>query len=183
MTVTAKDIIDFWFVEHGEKDWFMGGEEFDAKIIDRFKDTHTAAARGDLFDWRNDAEGRLAEIIILDQFSRQIYRKDKRAFASDMQALTLAQEMVARGDDQTLDNRMRVFAYMPYMHAESLKVHDEALKLFKSLGNEDSLNYEIKHRDIIEQFGRYPYRNQVLGRKNTPAEEEFLAGEFDSFGQ
>lgn len=183
MTVTAKDIIQFWFVDHGEEDWFTGGEAFDAKIIDQFKDTHTAAARGDLFDWRVDAEGRLAEIIILDQFSRQIYRKDKRAFASDMQALTLAQELVASGDDQHLEVRMRTFAYMPYMHAESLKVHDEAVKLFKSLGNENSLEYEIKHRDIIEQFGRYPYRNQVLGRENTPAEEAFLSSEHDSFGQ
>ncbi|WP_424984109.1 DUF924 family protein [Maritalea sp. S77] len=183
MTVTAKDIIQFWFVDHSEEDWFTGGEAFDAKIIERFSDAHLEAARGDLFDWRVDAEGRLAEIIILDQFSRQIFRKDKRAFASDMQALTLAQEMVARGDDQDLEPRMRTFAYMPYMHAESLKVHDEAVKLFKSLDNENSLEYEIKHRNIIEQFGRYPYRNEVLGRKNTPAEEKFLAGEFDSFGQ
>lgn len=113
MTVTAKDIIDFWFVEHGEEDWFMGGEPFDAKIIKRFGDTHTAAARGDLFDWRISPEERLAEIIILDQFSRQIYRKDKRAFASDMQALTLAQEMVARGDDQELDARMRFLPICP----------------------------------------------------------------------
>lgn len=183
MTVTAKDIIQFWFVDHDEKDWFTGGEAFDAEIIERFADTHTAAARGDLFDWRSDAKGRLAEIIILDQFSRQIYRKDKRAFASDMQALTLAQHLVASGGDQDLEPRMRTFAYMPYMHAESLKVHDEAVKLFKNMGDDGALDFEIKHRNIIEQFGRYPYRNEVLERKNTPAEEEFLAGEFDSFGQ
>lgn len=183
MNITAQDILDFWFVEHGEKDWFTSGETFDQKIIERFSDVHAAAARGDLFDWRISAKARLAEIIILDQFSRQIYRRDKRAFASDMQALTLAQELVARGDDQDLDPRMRTFAYMPYMHAESLKVHDEAVKLFTALGNQITLDYEIKHRVIIEQFGRYPYRNQVLGRENTPEEAAFLASEFDSFGQ
>ena len=98
-----------------------------------------------------------------------------------MQALTLAQELVASGDDQHLEVRMRTFAYMPYMHAESLKVHDEAVKLFKSLGNENSLEYEIKHRDIIEQFGRYPHRNAILGRTSTDAELAFLQQPGSSF--
>jgi uncharacterized protein (DUF924 family) len=178
----ANDVIEFWFVEHGPKDWFAGGETFDQKIIDRFSETHKRAHAGELFSWRTSPEGRLAEIIVLDQFSRQIYRKDPRAFASDPIALTLAQEMVLRGDDKEIIEERRSFVYMPYMHSESLAVHDEAMKLFKTLSG-DSLEYEIKHRDIIEKFGRYPYRNKVLGRKNTAEEDAFLAAEHDSFGQ
>lgn len=183
MIAQPQDILDFWFVEHGAKDWFMGGEEFDKKIVDRFSQTHTAAHNGELFHWRTSPQNRLAEIIVLDQFTRQIYRKNPRAFACDPIALTLAQELVIRGDDQKIPEARRSFAYMPYMHCESLAVHDEAMKLFGALPGEDSQEYEIKHRNMIEKFGRYPYRNEVLGRKNTPDEDAFLNSEHDSFGQ
>lgn len=183
MIVQPQDIIQFWFKEHGAKDWFTGGEDFDKKIADKFTATHTAAHKGELFAWRTSPENRLAEIIVLDQFTRQLYRKDPRAFACDPIALTLAQEMVIRGDDMKLDEDWRTFAYMPYMHCESLVVHDEAMKLFGALPGENSLEYELKHRTMIEKFGRYPYRNQVLGRQNTPQEDEFLSAEHDSFGQ
>lgn len=182
MQATANDVIKFWFVEHGPKDWFSGGEAFDKKIVERFSDTHKRAHAGELFAWRTSPEGRLAEIIVLDQFSRQIYRKDPRAFASDPIALTLAQEMVLRGDDKEIAEERRSFVYMPYMHSESLVVHDEAMKLFGALSG-NNLEYEIKHRAMIEKFGRYPYRNQVLGRENTAEENAFLAAEHDSFGQ
>ncbi|WP_435668139.1 DUF924 family protein [Maritalea sp.] len=183
MIVNPEDITQFWFVDHGPKDWFSGGDEFDQKIVSKFSQTHAAAHKGELFSWRTSPENRLAEIIVLDQFTRQIYRKSPRAFACDPIALTLAQEMVVRGDDLRIAEERRSFAYMPYMHCESLAVHDEAMKLFDALPGDDSLDYEIKHRAMIEKFGRYPYRNEVLGRQNTPEEDAFLAQDHDSFGQ
>ena len=183
MIAQPQDVIQFWFHDHGPEDWFKGSAEFDKAIVDKFSQTHAAAHKGELFHWRTSPENRLAEIIVLDQFTRQIYRKDARAFACDPIALTLAQEMVIRGDDQKLPEDWRPFAYMPYMHCESLPVHDEAMKLFGALPDGNNLEYEIKHRAMIEKFGRYPYRNAVLGRENTEEEEAFLSGDHDSFGQ
>jgi len=171
----AQDVISFWFGEHGQDDWFGADAAFDALIAERFAQTHTALARGEGYLWRNSPEGRLAEIIVLDQFSRQLYRSEARAFAQDGMALVLAQEAVARGDDRRLDTPGRMFLYMPYMHAESLLVHDEAMRLFGGLGMPDTLEFEKAHRDTIARFGRYPMRNAALGRESTPEEIAYIA--------
>ena len=181
-TTRAEDILTFWFDEHGQSDWFGGGEDFDRRIVARFQRVHRRARAGELWSWRSTPEGRLAEIIVLDQFSRQIYRKQAAAFAADAQALTLAQEVVLRGDDQRLTADRRLFAYMPFMHSESLLVHDEAAPLFAALGEVPS-SYAKGHRDLIAKYGRYPYRNAALGRANTPDEEAYLSSEHDSYGQ
>lgn len=118
--------------------------------------------------------GRCAEIIVLDQLSRNIFRGDARSFAQDGMALVLAQEAVASGDHLRMTGDQRYFTYMPYMHAESLLVHDEALRLFEALGHREALRYEIAHRAVIERFGRYPSRNNVLGRPSTVEELEYL---------
>jgi uncharacterized protein (DUF924 family) len=175
-------ILDFWFIQHGMEDWFYASDEFDARIKTNFSRLHAQAMAGELFSWRSSPKGRLAEILILDQFTRQLYRKTGRAFSADMQALTLAQEMVISGHDVHLENQKKNFAYMPFMHSESLAVHDFALPLFKGI-SEQSYEYATKHRDMIVEFGRYPYRNAALGRKNTPAEDAFLADAHSSFGQ
>jgi uncharacterized protein (DUF924 family) len=134
-----------------------------------------------LFAWRTTAEGRLAEIIVLDQFSRNVYRDTPRAFAQDVPALVLAQELVASGQDRSLSIAQRTFAYMPYMHSESALVHVQAVALFSQPGMEDNLNFELRHKAIIDRFGRYPHRNAVLGRPSTPEELAFLSEPGSSF--
>lgn len=172
---TPDDILHFWFVEHGQDDWFGGKPEFDAKLAARFAETHPRVAAGEAFRWRVTAQGRLAEIIVLDQFSRQLHRGSPRAFAQDGMALVLAQEAVAGGFDQELEPQRRSFLYMPYMHSESLAIHEEGLRLFTALGNEEQLHYELAHIECLKRFGRYPRRNAALGRQSTPEELEYTA--------
>jgi uncharacterized protein (DUF924 family) len=172
---SADEVLDFWFVAHGQDDWFGGKEEFDAKLQAGFADTHAAVARGEAWKWRATADGRLAEIIVLDQFSRQLYRGSARAFAQDPMALALAQEAVAGGHDVALDPGRRLFAYMPYMHSESLLVHEEGVRLFTALGDQGALDYELAHVEVLRRFGRYPRRNAALGRQSTPEEVEYMA--------
>jgi len=168
------EVINFWFEEVDQKQWWSKDDSFDQLILSRFSQVHEAARKGELFEWRSSADGRLAEIIVLDQFSRNMYRDLPDSFAFDAMALVLAQEAIALGADLELEEQRRSFLYMPYMHSESLPIHDVALKLFKEKASESSLRFEQRHRDIIVQFGRYPHRNSILGRESTIAEIEFL---------
>lgn len=170
----AQALLDFWFVEHNHEDWFGGKAEFDAKVSQRFLLTLKRAERCELFEWRDTPKGRLAEIIILDQFSRQLYRGSGDAFKNDAMALTLAQETVAGGYDMSLSETEQSCLYMPYMHSESAVVHLEAMNLFRKC-NENSFEYEQKHFEIIKRFGRYPMRNEALGRTSTPDEIAYIA--------
>ncbi|HEY0918277.1 DUF924 family protein [Devosia sp.] len=172
---TPDDILSFWFDEHGPQDWFGGAAAFDALLAERFGAVHPLIAAGEAWAWRTSPGGRLAEIIVLDQFSRQLYRGSARAFATDGMALVLAQEAVAGGHDLELEPVRRKFLYMPYMHSESLHIHEEALRLFTALGDEDTLGYERAHVEVLERFGRYPRRNAALGRQSTPAELDYIA--------
>ena len=170
----AARVLAFWFEEHDGKDWFGGKPEFDDEVRASFAGTLAAAAACELWSWRTTAHGRLAEIIVLDQFSRQLHRGSAQAFASDPLALALAQEAVAQGLDKAMTVPERQFLYLPYMHSESLAVHDEAMRLFSTL-DADLLAYEEKHRAVLVQFGRYPMRNAALGRVSTPEEEAYIA--------
>lgn len=172
--MNAEHILKFWFEELEPRDWFRKSDELDDTIRRRFADTHQQAAAGELFGWRCSALGRLAEIIVLDQFSRNLFRNDSKAFAQDAQALTLAQEAVAQGMDQALSTSQKAFLYMPYMHSESAAIHEEALRLFAQPGLEDNLRFEHRHKAIIDRFGRYPHRNAALGRDSTREERDFL---------
>lgn len=174
---TAEDVIRFWFVEHGREHWFGGGPEFDAKLTAQFRETHDAVAAGEAWRWRETSEGRLAEIIVLDQFSRQIYRGAGRAFACDPMALALAQEAVAAGHDQNVPQDWRMFFYLPYMHSESLVIHAESLRLHEALGNPEGVEYERAHADVLRRFGRYPRRNAALGRVSTQEELTYMASD------
>ncbi|MBL6990326.1 MAG: DUF924 domain-containing protein [Bacteriovoracaceae bacterium] len=174
-------VIEFWFGQLDPKDWFLKSDVLDKKIRDNFSDLLEATAKGESYKWRQYPLGRLAEIIVLDQFSRNIYRETARAFSQDQMALTLAQEAVAQGVDQAITNQQKAFLYMPYMHSESLIIHEEAIKLFSRPNLSHNLEYEIKHRDIIAKFGRYPHRNKILGRESTPEEIEFLKTPGSSF--
>ncbi|WP_373692587.1 DUF924 family protein [Acidovorax sp.] len=160
---------------------FTKDASLDESIRTRFGPTLEAAARCELFTWRATPEGRLAEILVLDQFSRNVYRDTARAFAQDTLALALARELVASGQDRSLPTAQRVFAYMPYMHSESAVIHEQALELFAQPGTENNLDFERRHKAIIDRFGRYPHRNAVLGRTSTAEELAFLSEPGSSF--
>ncbi|TMP00943.1 DUF924 domain-containing protein [Pseudoalteromonas sp. S3260] len=167
-------IIDFWFTELEPKQWWQKDDGLDAQIKTRFGKLHHQASVNELFDWRESAIGSLAEIIVLDQFSRNIYREKPAAFACDALALALAQAAIAKGFDKELTDEQRVFLYMPFMHSESKLIHKEAVKLYKALGIQNNLDFEYQHKAIIDRFNRYPHRNKILGRDSTKEELEFL---------
>ncbi len=175
------EIIQFWFKDIERKQWWVKSESFDQLLIDKYQNIHTKANKCELFPWRECAQGRLAEIIVLDQFSRNMYRDTEKAFASDALALVLAQEAISVGADDSLNETERSFLYMPFMHSESLIIHEAGLKLFQAGTSESSINFEIRHKKIIEEFGRYPHRNNILGRISTKEEIEFLGKSGSSF--
>lgn len=167
-------IIEFWFEQVDPAQWFRKDPAFDAALAQEFGALHRQAGLCELFEWRRTAEGRLAEVIILDQFSRNICRDTPGAFAQDPLALALAQEAVSSGADQALEPAQRKFLYMPYMHSESPRVHQQAEALFATLDDPRTLDFERRHKAIIDRFGRYPHRNAILGRESTPEELAFL---------
>ncbi|AIR00970.1 hypothetical protein LG71_14180 [Pluralibacter gergoviae] len=168
-------VLQFWFEEISPGQWFRGTPALDESLRKRFGDLLASARRGELAAWRDTAQGRLAEIILLDQFSRNIYRGTADAFSADVLALVLAQEAVRAGCDRELNASMRAFLYMPYMHSESALIHRETLRLFNQPGLEKTYVNEVEHKAIIDRFGRYPQRNKALGRTSTPDEAQFLA--------
>ena len=173
--MNPQSILHFWFNELSPKQHYAKDAALDEAIRTRFGTTLEAAARCELFAWRTTPEGRLAEVLVLDQFSRNVYRDMARAFAQDALALALAQELVASGQDRSLPLAQRSFAYMPYMHSESALVHTQAVALFSQPGMEDTLRFELRHKDIIDRFGRYPHRNTLLGRTSTAEELALLS--------
>lgn len=178
---TASDVLRFWFEETSPRAWFAVDAAFDAAIRDRFLPTLEAAARGELWSFRTSPEGRLAEVIVLDQFSRNVFRGGPRAFAQDPMALVLAQEAVAAGALEALTPTQRSFLLLPYMHSESAVVHVQAEALYRQHAPAMNYEYELKHKAIVDRFGRYPHRNEVLGRVSTPEELAFLAEPGSSF--
>lgn len=175
------EVLSFWFEESGPTQWWKKDEVFDRTIETRFGALHSRAALGECASWRTSPQGRLAEVIVLDQFSRNLYRDTPEAFAYDGMALVLAQEAVRARDDLAIDPIRRAFLYMPYMHSESPQVHAEAQPLFQSLGNTNTLKFEVRHREIVDRFGRYPHRNAILGRESTLEELAFLRQPGSSF--
>lgn len=161
--------------------WWNKSPDFDRLITTRFGSLLASAERCELYAWRETAKGRLAEIIVLDQFSRNVYRDTPRAFANDPLALGLAQTAVAIKADLELSIPEKTFLYMPYMHSESLMIHAIAVSLFTQTGMEPTLNFENQHRAIIDRFGRYPHRNAILGRLSSPEELVFLTTPGSSF--
>ena len=175
------EVLSFWFDKSEPSQWWVKNDKFDLLIKDKFLTLHEQAHNCELFEWRKTAKGRLAEIIVLDQFSRNIFRNTPKSFLSDQLALILSQEAISLGKHNELNQIERSFMYMPFMHSESLKIHDVAVLLYKSNGIQSNLDFEIKHKDIIEKFGRYPHRNIILNRASTPEEIEFLKQPNSSF--
>ena len=181
MAETYQGVLDFWFKEIDPAQWWTKDQDFDTLIRQRFNELHRQAIDCELAPWRACVEGRLAEIIVLDQFSRNIFRDQAQSFTYDKLALALAQETVSLGLDLQLGQNHRSFLYMPYMHSESKSIHEQAELLFSGLGNENNLDFERKHKIIIDRFGRYPHRNLILERASTAEEIEFLAQPGSSF--
>jgi uncharacterized protein (DUF924 family) len=175
------DVLRFWFEEIQPAQWWKVDPAFDAQVGARFGPLHERARRCELFAWRATPEGRLAEVIVLDQFARNIHRGTAAAFSADPLALALAQEAVAAGADLQLPAERRAFFYMPFMHSESAAIHAAAEPLMRERAPQHTHEFELKHKAIVDRFGRYPHRNALLGRESTPEEVEFLKQPGSSF--
>lgn len=172
--VKHSEVLTFWFEELEPKMWWAVDPALDGAIRQRFAPLLASAAQGELYSWRADADGRLAEIIVLDQFSRNIHRGTEGAFSQDPMALVLAQEAVAAGALELLPQTQRAFLLLPYMHSESPVIHVEAERLYREHAPSGNLDFELRHKAIIDRFGRYPHRNRMLGRESTAEEVAFL---------
>lgn len=179
--MSPQDILDFWFEQTPPENWFVNDPQFDSTIRERFTEVWQQAARGELSGWRSTIRGRLAEIIVLDQFSRNIARGTPVAFAQDPVALVLSQEASRTPEFAELSQQENNFLLMPMMHSESTVIHQAAECLFRKYGSEESYQFELKHKAIIDAFGRYPHRNNILGRESTAEEIAFLKEPGSSF--
>ncbi|MGE0372802.1 MAG: DUF924 family protein [Gammaproteobacteria bacterium] len=172
----ARSLLDYWFSEPARAHWFRASEDFDRELAQRFGALHRRATNGDLGAWSDTPAGALTLVILLDQCSRNFNRGHRDAYANDAHARRVARAAIARGFDQALDNWKRAFLYMPFMHSESLQDQDESVRLFTAAGL-DNARYALHHREIIRRFGRFPHRNQALGRESTGEESAYLASE------
>ena len=180
---SAQQVLDFWFGPedqpgYGEarKEWFEKNDAFDEEIREKFGGLHAAVAQGLLdYFWKDSPLSNLAAVIVLDQFSRQLYRDDAKAFAQDGHALTLAKHALEQGFDQQVPEVHRMFFYLPFEHSENLEDQDRSVALFAQLDNAEWNRYAQAHRDVVARFGRCPHRNKTLGRESTPEEEAYLA--------
>lgn len=177
----AQAVIDFWFGPRDEAraDWFRADAAFDAQIRQRFATLIDAAVADGLRDWDRSPDGALARVLLLDQFTRNVFRHTPRAFSGDALALAAATSLVTKGNDRSLPPLRRWFVYLPFEHAESRAVQAESMRLFTALAHEhpamaDALEWARRHQVVVERFGRFPHRNAVLGRISTPEEEAFL---------
>ena len=180
-TITPQTVLHFWYHTLTPDQWFTKDSALDQQIQHRFQEITEAAAQGECVEWRYNIYGRLAEIIVLDQFSRNIWRDTPRAFAQDNIALVLAQEALQCPSYPQLKPIEKQFLLMPYMHSESAYIHEQALALFAQIDIPQVYEYEVLHKRIIDRFGRYPHRNAILNRPSTPEEEQFLLEPNSSF--
>ena len=177
----AEGVLGFWFDEIDSKSWWVKDPQFDVMLQERFSPLYHQAKQGELAHWRENEFGRLAEIIVLDQFTRNMFRDTPAAFATDPLALVLVQEAIALNLDDRLPQTQRNFLYMPFMHSESKVIHAGALSLFEEKTSKETLQFELHHKAIIDQFGRYPHRNEILGRVSSDEEVAFLQNPGSSF--
>lgn len=175
MPETPQSVLNYWFKDLSPKDWFDKNDEIDAEIIRRFRDLHLTVSANITPEWHADASSRLALIILFDQMPRNMFRGSPHSFATDGLALAEARYVIATGLDREIDTARRAFLYMPYEHSERMEDQKRSVELFSALGNENYLDYAHKHMEIIETYGRFPHRNAILGRDNTPEEEIYLA--------
>ncbi len=174
-------VLKFWFDTLSPKDWFRRDEMLDNKIVVKFGHLYEQLKSGVPGSWLGTPQGFLAAILVLDQFPRNMFRDSPRAFATDPAALALAKEAIAKGYDMELSPEQRTFLYMPFQHAEDASDQTRSIELFTALGNPLNLDFALRHQAIIERFGRFPHRNEVLGRKSSEEELAFLQEPGSSF--
>jgi uncharacterized protein (DUF924 family) len=172
---TAQEVVGFWRAA-GPENWFKKSDAFDDQIRSRFLPTYEAAAAGKLRDWEDQPDSALALVIVLDQFPRNMFRNDKRAFAADLLARQVADRAIARSFDATFPPAERSFFYLPFEHSEDVADQERCIALFEAMGDAELLKWAALHADIIRRFGRFPHRNAVLGRTTTAEEKTFLDG-------
>jgi len=177
MTESPQSIVDFWFSDAVRPLWFKSTAEFDNQLRDRFGMVWQDAAAGKLDRWAESAEGALALVILLDQIPLNIYRGKARSFSTEAKAREIAERAIDKGWDTTLPDEQKAFLYMPFMHSETLADQDQAVALYQAAGLEDNLKFAQHHQDIIQRFGRFPHRNEILGRQNSEAEQAYLASD------
>ncbi|MEK9702247.1 MAG: DUF924 family protein [Deltaproteobacteria bacterium] len=180
-TTTADEVLNFWFNECTPEQWYKKDADFDALIFRRFETAVSAALKGEMEAWQTDLKGCLAIILMLDQFTRNIFRNTPKAFLGDKKALELSLICHDKGYLQHDNPAYRQFMLMPMMHSEDIAIQDQSLSLFKEFTSERIYEYAIRHREIIQRFGRFPHRNQILGRISTEEEIEFLKQPGSSF--
>lgn len=173
-TENPDDVLTFWFSEAVEAAWFARDEEVDRDIAERFSNTYEMAIKAELDHWQKLPKEALALTIVLDQLPRNLFRGSARSFESDDNALAVAKSALDQGFDQQLSLKERAFFYLPLMHSEDIEEQSRCVELYKTLDNPLALDFAIQHYDIIEKFGRFPHRNNILGRVTTAAEARFL---------
>lgn len=173
-SITPSDILTFWR-EAGPDRWYTKNEAFDRELRDRFMALWEIARDGKLKGWQQTDDGALALVIVLDQFPRNMFRGDARAFSTDSLARDIASQAIAEGRDRRIDPVMRAFLYLPFEHSEDLADQERSIALFEQFGDAEGLKWAVLHADIIRKFGRFPHRNTALGRATTPEEAAFLA--------
>ncbi len=172
--ITPQSILEFWFSERVRPLWFRSTPEFDEEVRERFEAAWQAGRDGRLAEWEQSADGALALVIVLDQFPLNMYRERGISFSTEAAAREVAGRAIERGFDQGLDEAGRSFLYLPYMHSEELADQDRAVALYEAAGMSNNLRFARHHRDIVRRFGRFPHRNDALGRECTAEEREWL---------
>jgi uncharacterized protein (DUF924 family) len=171
--IGPQDVVGFWR-EAGPEKWFAKDEAFDRACREGFLPTYEAAARGDLNEWELTPEGSLALVLLLDQFPRNMFRGTKAVYKADPVAVMVADRAIEKGHDRQVDPALRRFFYLPFMHSEELRHQERSVRLNEELGEPDSIKWARHHHDIVKRFGRFPHRNEILGRETTPEEAAFL---------
>lgn len=176
MRDTKQEVLKFWFEEISPQQWFQKNDSFDEDIKERFMVTYDMARKGLCSDWTNDADGVLALCLVLDQFPRNMFRDSAKAFETDEKSLLIVKEALHKGFDQLLSSVKRRFIYMPFMHSENVIEQRRSVSLFETMKDDNPLSYEyaLKHLEVIEKFGRFAHRNEVLGRESSEEELEYL---------
>ncbi|MCD2173226.1 DUF924 family protein [Rhizobium sp. C4] len=179
--VSPQEVLAFWFEELTDRDWYNSTPALDQQVLRRFRATHLALARSVEPLWRADPSARLAAVIVLDQLPRNMYRATPLAFATDGLARREARLAIAAGADLLVHGRQRPFFYLPFEHSEALEDQEYSVRLFSDLPDARLLDYAVRHRDVVARFGRFPHRNDFVGRESTEEEIEFLKQPGSSF--
>jgi len=172
--ITPESIIEFWYSDKIKSQWFNSSKKLDKEIKDNYESVWTEAIRGEYNDWKESAEGCLALAIILDQFPLNMFRGEVESFSTEAMAIKVSKLAIEKGFDQTLEKDKVAFLYMPLMHSENMDDQNLSVSVFEKAGLAENAKFAKHHRDIVQQFGRFPHRNEILNRESSQAEVDYL---------